>query len=140
MLEPVRSSGPMTLECIGVESPSLKRPIEAFDYLVGRIDVVAPSSVEWQSFMKVLDSLPLTAGPISALHIRQANGVMLVSVTNVTPLYFKVQPFGAAGKVMKVLVSFGYQMSLLALVKTVTVSLLDTYLPANVRMANAWRR
>jgi hypothetical protein len=139
MLGPGRSTGPMTLECIGVESPSLKRPIDAFDYLVGRIDVVAPASLAWQSFMKVLATVPLKGGPITALHIRQGNGSMLVSVTNVTPLYFNIQTFGEA-KLLKVLVSFGYQISLLALVKTATISLLDTYLPANVRMANAWRR
>jgi hypothetical protein len=139
MPEPGRSSGLMTLECIGVESPSLKRPIEAFDYLVGRIDVVAPLSLEWRSFMKVLDTVPLKTGPIAALHIRQGNGSMLVSVTNAIPLYFSVQLFGDE-KLMKVLVSFGYRMSLLTLVKTATVSLLDTYLPAKVRMPNAWRR
>jgi hypothetical protein len=139
MLEPGRSSGPMTLECIGVESPSLKRPIEAFDYLVGRIDVVAPSSLAWQSFMKVLATVPLKGGPITALHIRHGNGSMLVSVSDVIPLYFNVQAFGD-GKLLKVLVSFGYQISRLALVKTATVSLLDAYLPAKVRMSNAWRR
>lgn len=138
MLESGRSSGSMTLECIGVESPSLRRPIEAFDYLVGRIDVVAPSTVAWRSFMKVLATVPLESGPIAALHIRQGNGSMLVSVTNVIPLYFNIQAFGD-GKLLKVLVSFGYQVSLLALAKTVTVSLLDTYLPAKVRMSNAWR-
>ena len=139
MLESGRSSGSMTLECIGVESPSVRRPIEAFDYLVGRIDVVAPSTAAWRSFMKVLATVPFKSGPIDALHIRQANGSMLVSVTNVIPLYFNVQAFGDA-KLLKVLVSFGYQVSRLAPVKTATGSLLDAYLPAKVRMANAWRR
>jgi hypothetical protein len=137
MFEPGRPFGSITLECIGIESPTVKRPIEAFDYLVGRIDVVARPSLAWQSFMKVLDTVGFSLIP--GLHIRQGNGLILVSVMNATPLYFGVQMFGAAEKSTKVLLSFGYQIPLLALVQMTSVSLLDSYLPTKVRRAHAAR-
>ena len=124
-----------TIEFVGVGPIGQKRTIDSFDYVslgpLQRVNVVAPPVRDWSALFEEWGFQYQTLHV--SLSIRSETNLVLLTLKEVIPLHFSIQPLDANSKVVRALLSFGSRQVAVSRVQPVTVSMWDRYMPPAVQ-------
>jgi hypothetical protein len=95
------------------------------------VDVVAPPARDWYALFEAWGFQYQTLHV--SLSIRSENNLVLLTLKEVIPLHFAIQPLDWNSKVVRALLSFGSQQVAVSRVQPVTVSMCDRYMPPAVQ-------